>query len=598
MVVIVGLAWLASHVWGRCAVGSEVAGDSFVPLECGRRLLETGFARPSQMIFGWGLCASYAPLFIEADSLWTVAWRRAMVAAALVPGTYLFIRLALPSVLRVSPFALRTAALCCALLIHQNARLGTATSSGGHGYLAFSWVLVCFVGVAIAIRYRPPEESWRRRAPGWSLAFLAAAVAYLAAPMAAMNHPDAAWIGLTLLGMLPLFIRRLGWIGTALAAAPGLAAAWPRVQHLRGMASDGTSFGALAYQPGDHSMGAHVLIGWLTSEQYWPLTVGIVGITVLSLFWSKGREQRWTAASWMAGSVGAAVGLVILGKSVGYLQDYHALLAFPLAVLGLALVLARLCDVVARLDRLPAPGVPAAPAPEAPSPPPDAAAGEDAAPRSVAARVLPAAGALLFGALLVAGTVEVTMTMEQGTLLDPWCNHGPGNGGTVEGTQRIGRAIAKDMILNVPDEVPVLITNFNLTTGRLDSAVSTGFALTLAGWPRERFYCCRAGSPPPVWYVVVDLFEPEVDYLGWGRLEGVDVLMHRPEVGELLVAIRTPEALALIGEQLCGAIPPDRVVAVHYHEDLLNLLEHDDPQGFEELEMPPSPVPPCIKRMQ
>ena len=593
LVIIAGLAWLASYVWGRCAVGSEVAGDSFVALDCGHQYFEQRFARPSQQIFGWGLCASYAPLFAGVDSLWTVAWRRAMVAAALVPGTYVFVRLALPSLLRVSPFALRTAALCCALLIHQNERLGTASSTGTHGYMAYTWVLLCLVGVAIALRYRSPEGSWLRRAPGFLLAWSAAVVAFYSAPMAAMNHPDAAWIGLTLFAMLPLFVRRVGWIGAGVATLPGLDLAWSRIAYLREQMAGSMSFNSLAYQPGDWSLEEGELVRQFFDERYWPLTLGIVGITVLSLIWAKGREQRWVAASWAAGAVGAAVGFVFLARSVGYLQDYHVLLAFPIPVLGLALVLGRLCDLLARLERPPAPGPPAA---DPPSDGPPA----DPAPWSLPLGIPNAVVAHLVAAVMVAGTVVITSTDDGGhnPITDPWCNsraRSPNNSGTVAGSLRIGRMIEADIAANVADDVPVLITNFNLNEGRLDSAVSSAFAIVLDGWPRSRFFCCRPGSPPPVWYVIVDLWEPELDYLAWGALEDVDVLMHRPEVAELLIVIRTPEALAAIGEQLCEVIPPDRAVAVHYHEAVIDWMTQGNREGLEE---PPSPVPPCLKRMQ
>ena len=98
LLIVAGLAVFAGRIWGSCAVQSEVAGDSFVALECGKRWLEHGFARPAQPIFGWGLCATFAPLYWGADSLWEVAWRRSQVQAAMVPMTYLIVVSAIPGV--------------------------------------------------------------------------------------------------------------------------------------------------------------------------------------------------------------------------------------------------------------------------------------------------------------------------------------------------------------------------------------------------------------------------------------------------------------------------------------------------------------------
>ena len=121
------------------------------------------------------------------------------------------------------------------------------------------------------------------------------------------------------------------------------------------------------------------------------------------------------------------------------------------------------------------------------------------------------------------------------------------------------------------------------------------FGLANAGVPAGRLVCCREGAPPPVWYLIVDVGNPDLDYAAWGNIDGVEVLLERPEVNETTVVVRTPEALAAIGEQLCAAIPHDRTVAVHYYDEIIDLLAAS---YRDQLLDPPSPVPSCLQRMQ
>jgi hypothetical protein len=71
--------------WSRGTLTSETSGDAFMALECGWRFLDLGFARPAQPLYGYGLCAMLAPLFVGAESLWDVALRRAVASGMYVP---------------------------------------------------------------------------------------------------------------------------------------------------------------------------------------------------------------------------------------------------------------------------------------------------------------------------------------------------------------------------------------------------------------------------------------------------------------------------------------------------------------------------------
>jgi hypothetical protein len=562
----VALALFAGRIWGDCALGSEVAGDSFVALDCGKRWFDQGFTRPAQPIFGWGLCASYAPLYWGAESLWEVAWRRSQVAAAMVPLTYLTVVSVVPGWLGRSPVAARVGASCAALAILIHETLGRTTSTGSHGYLAFTWTAVAFLGWAWATR--PPSSEPVRFDRGLRTA--AAVMGMTAAPMAMMNHPYTGWLVLSAVALVPLVLRRVGVPGTLLAIAAGVALAVPRVLELRLQMGDGVSAGELAHQPGEWSLGAGEILEWIFDPRHLTMLAGLACFLVaagLVAARSRDREVRWTVAGWSAAMAGAAAGLWGLAEFVGYLQDYHVLMAFPLGAIGLGVGAAAVVKFLGRPEAI-------------------ARGGRGFA----VARVVALSGALLVGVAALGSTADEG----DNPIHDPWCVDGPHNGGTAEGSLRLARAIRDDLV-HVPRGVSALITNLNLKEGRLDSAVPTAFGLVIEGVPPERLVCCSEGAPPPVWYFIIDIGDQDLDYSAWGLIEGVDVLMTRPEVDELTLVVRTPEALATIGEQLCAAIPPDRVVAVHYYDEIVDLLASS---RRELLKDPPSPVPSCINRMQ
>jgi hypothetical protein len=562
VLVVVLLALFAGRIWGECALGSEVAGDSFMALQCGQSWAREGWARPGQPIFGWGLCASYAPLFWGADSLWEVAWRRSQVAAAMVPITYLLVCSAVPGWLGRSPWLARLGGVSAAAAILVHETLGRTTSTGSHGYFAFTWTVVAFLGWTWATRTEPVGGPVVDR----GLRYGAALTGMCAAPMAMMNHPYTGWLVLVAVAFLPLLVRRVGVLGTVLASAAGMALAGPRILELGRQMGGGVGAGDLAHQPGDWALAEGELLGWIFDVRHHTMLLGLTAgfVVAVVLVRRADREARWTIGTWGAVAAAAIAGIVALGDFVGYLQDYHVLLAFPIAVVGLGVGVAAAVGAVHRVLQGRSPRV-----------------------------------ALMIGAglslLAVVAVVEIGSTADYGEnpIYDPWCVSGPPNGGTAEGALRLERAILADLP-NVPAATPILITNLNLNEGRLDSAVPAAFGLSIAGVPRGRMACCLTDGPPPVWYFIVDIGEPDLDYAAWGRIEGVDILMSRPEVNELTVVVRTEAALARIGDQLCAAIPADRTVAVHYYDDVLDLLVPNR-HAFVD---PPSPVPPCLNRMQ
>ena len=127
----------------------------------------------------------------------------------------------------------------------------------------------------------------------------------------------------------------------------------------------------------------------------------------------------------------------------------------------------------------------------------------------------------------------------------------------------------------------------------MDGTVALGLSLHLGGVPGERMSCCAAPDDAPAWYMVADLYDARIDWNAVGDIDGIDVLLRRAKVSELLFAVRTPTALSALGEVLCEAVPPDHVVSVNYYNELMHAL---DP-GAERLPAP-SPTPPCVRRRQ
>ena len=551
LLVVFGLTLLAAKLWGDCAATSELAGDSFVPLQCGRDFLLSGWALPSQNIFGWGLCATYAPLFAGAESLVEVARRRALLQALVVPATWCTARYVLQSATPFTRRARRIGALCAGFAVLLSPGVGVPSASGGHGYLAWPWVGIATAGLAWACRHAT-HRSWGDRAAR----ALAAAVGAAAIPMAAMNHPFTAWLAVSALVLLPLGVARAG-IGAVLAAAAAAAAvAWPQVLILREKASAGDTWGSFANQPGsERLMDPEAAVAWLGGSPEGVLILGF-GALVFALPFLAGEGRRFAAGSWALSGIAGGLAIVALGSRVGYLQGYHVMTLYPFAGLGLAAGAAALVDAVER-------------------------------------RTSFRGAALLTGGLLV-GLITVGSDLSEADRPwnRPWCPMPHLNGGTVGGVGAYEAALREDLETAGTLD-PFLLTDFNLGNRRVDGSVALGLSLHMGGVPVERMTCCR-GDESPTWYLIGDLGD---DRLGWGAVlavEGIDPVLIRPEVSEILVAVRTDAALSDLGDLLCAWIPPDQKVAVHYYEELEGVFKPNDGPGLPT----PSPTPSCLVRTQ
>jgi hypothetical protein len=559
--LFVALTVAAAQVWGECAPASEVAGDSFVALQCGRRFLLDGWAVPSQNIFGWGLCATFAPLFAGAESIAEVASRRAFLASLVVPCAFVTTRFVLPTATRLSPSAVRVGSLCAAVAVLFAPGVGRPSSSGGHGYLSWMWIALCVAAFAVAAREPGNATTLGPRLAGRATRVLATALGVGSVAMAAMNHPFAIWIAVSAVILLPLGFARAGVVAILAGMAVGWLLGKPRLEALRSKMDGGDSFDSFAHQPDITGvLDPSVLSEWLIGGPDAVLLAGFFALLVLAFPLSRGDRARVAvAASWASAAVAGVVALVLLGRRVGYLQDYHLMTAHPFAALGVGMAAGAAFDGIFLMAR---------------------------------GRLPRAAGPVL-AALMAFAIAETSDLDEEGrSWRTPWCGVDPADGGKAGGVAVYRAAILED--LRGPDAPErFLITDLNLSDRRVDGSVVLGLSLNLAGVPAERMACCSEEGQPHGWYMIGDLFDDRLDWARILQVDGIDLITARQPVSELLFAVRTPAALKRLGELLCEGVPPEHRVSVYYYEELISVLL---PFRYDRLSPPPSPTPRCIYR--
>ena len=216
--VLMGLVWVSLLVWSVCAPRSMVGGDASLPLSCGWAwFLGDWAAVPEQPIYGYGLCATAAPLFIGADSLSELALRRSLLGATVVPLVWLLVRFGASLLFPLSPVGVRVAAAFGAVFVLRHDGIGWLSMTGVNGYFAGPFVCLILFCWVLALRGR----SW------------ASGVALALTPFSMMNHPFTVWLLPASIPLAVLVGRRGGWswvVGGALAA---LSFSWPRIARLR-----------------------------------------------------------------------------------------------------------------------------------------------------------------------------------------------------------------------------------------------------------------------------------------------------------------------------------------------------------------------------
>jgi len=547
----VAIAWRL-----ECAPWGDVFGDAYMALECAYHFVHGDVAiRPSQPIYGHGLCMAYAPLFLGADSLWDVAARRSVVGALVVPLWYLLVRLSAVKLYGARAATGRAVGVVLALISLRSDTLAQMGNTGTLGYFAPPLILALFLCWVRALTQRAP---------------VALVFSFALAPVILSNHPFTLWLIPAALILLPAFGRATGWRPTAVACSAALVAALPRILSLQRL-TDGVPLSEGIRQIADPGSTPGDMWQQLQTALLQPengvLVVGLLALIVAPWVLQPGAASGNTDGAaaaqdrvhpphrLLAVTALVSVGLVVVvGASMDYLRIYHLLFLQPLGLLGLTLLL---CGLGARL----ASWVPLG-----------------------ASLAAPLTSLIL--ALVIAAPV-----FARSQPLQPVCKGGASHIKEAEGCSTVASAIVADR-----PSGPLLVDNLTGPSGGPDSSVAVVLDLLVRGVDPLRLHG-GGGEMDRTWYWLVDRFEitnaqgQQVDFVGAAaRVEGADVVLDLQDSGELVLAIRSEAARLAFAEQLCAELPADlRLWGRTYYTWISQLLR---PQGDEIVY--PEPYAGCL----
>ncbi|MBN96160.1 MAG: hypothetical protein CL928_19140 [Deltaproteobacteria bacterium] len=561
------LLLLLVTAWFRhaCTPWSDVSGDAYMALECAWKMSRGDPAAvPSQPIYGYGLCASMAPLYLGADELWDVAVRRSLVGALVVPGWYLLVIAAVPGLFGTTAVATRAAATAVGILAVNNDLLGVMATSGTLGYFAppmLALIFLCW------------SRAWFQRAP------LALVLGIALVPVAMMSHPYTLWLVFALAIFLPRFVHTTGRLPAGVGLIAALALAAPRVLQLVDLARQETSFWyglKMIADPGDRLPEPYtvklfadlrdpenlLVIGALLSLILAPVILRIRRSDTIA---ANGRPMDLAAIRLCA--LACAISLVLIvavGVSIEYLRSYHVMFLYPFAAIalggGLAILAERAGPRVVSWGR--SDGVQAA------------------LERWKVSVVTFAACWLVFGSV-VYGLSGANLWRPS----EDHCTGGFRNSSTASSCRQVTDKVYEDLSGST-----VVVENLRQDEGGLDSAVSVALDLLVRGMREDLLRCCEPEADP-TWYWIIQQEGIPVDFLDLApTIQGVELLMDLSVSNELVLAVRSDSSRVALGEMLCGVLPPDMLLSGHTYRTYLGSLL---PADCEEVPRP-EPYPPCI----
>jgi hypothetical protein len=553
VVLVLGAAtgWLRHS----CTPWSDVSGDAYMALECAWKMWNGDWAAvPSQPIYGYGLCASMAGLYVGTEELWQVALRRSLVGTVVVPGWYILTLLAVPRLFSVSPLATRFAGVLIGVFALNNNLLGVMATSGTLGYFAPPLLAVIFICWSVALQRRAPM-----------LCVLSLALI----PITMMNHPFTLWLVPTALIFAPALARSSGRLACGLGLTVATAISVPRVVQLIALIRREESWIVglkVIADPGGRldEPYAQKLIVDLQHPENILIPLALVLITVTPLLLRRRTQGLAELRLWaIAGAVSSIV-VVVVGASIQYLRSYHVMFLYPFAVVALAGWVAMAADRFGPWlrERSPLGGL-----------------------RDRLSAWQPTLVTFALCWLVFAGVVF--SSMDKGSLRpsEDHCTGGFKNTSTAASARIVTDRLQQDL-----PEHAIVIENLRPSDGGVDSAVSIALDLLVRGLRESQLRCCEPGVEP-TWYWIVDWRGLPLDFRALvAEVDGVDLLLDLEIAEELILAVRTDAARIELGEALCGAVPDDQWVSGRtYRTYLGNLLVPgcDEPP-------PPEPYPPCI----
>jgi len=540
-----------------------VSGDAYMALECAWKMFRGDPAAvPSQPIYGYGLCASMAPLYLGADELWDVAVRRSLVGALVVPGWYLLVIAAVPGLFGTTQLATRGAAVLVGLIAVSNDLLGVMATSGTLGY---------FAPPMLAIIFLCWSRAWFQRAP------LALIVGIALVPIAMMSHPYTLWLVFALAFFLPRFVRNSGRLPVALGMGTALALAAPRVVQLVDLARQETSFWhglKMIADPGDRLPEPYTVKLWadLRDPENVLVVLALLLLMATPSLLARGQRTGTPARAFdlpglrlWAMACGFSLGLIVLvGVSIEYLRSYHVMFLYPFAAIALGGWIALLLERVAPRAK---------------------ALLQSDSTRSFVVRWKVSAVTFV-GCWLLFGSVVYTLS---GASIwrpsEDHCTGGFRNSSTASSCRQVTNEVFDDLSGST-----VVVENLRQHEGGLDSAVSVALDLLVRGMRQDLLRCCEPEAEP-TWYWIIQQEGIPVDFLDLApTIDGVDLLMDLSVSNELVLSIRSDTSRVALGEMLCGVLAPDILLSGRTYSTYLGSLL---PADCDEIP-PPEPYPPCI----
>ncbi len=524
-------------------------------LECAWKMWNGDLAAtPSQPIYGYGLCASMAGLYLGAEELWQVAVRRALTGTFVVPAFYLLTLCSVPRLFGTGPATTRFAGVAVGLFALSNDLLGVMATSGTLGYFAPPMIGLIFICWSIALG---------RSAPLLSVLGLALV------PMAMMNHPFSLWLVPTALIFAPALAQRSGRRALAGGFALAVLISMPRLLQLLELVrrEENWLYGLkLIADPGGRLDEPYAQKLWQDLQNpenmMIPLALLLAALTPLLLKSPRGapHERRL----WAMAALASAGVVVLVGVSIHYLRSYHVMLLYPFAAIAaagwLALAAERFAPHLKR--RIPINRI------------------NHSFQRWKVATITVTSCWLLVGA-------GVFSLMDKSELRpdEDHCTGGFKNTSTAASARIVTNRIEEDL----PGHA-IVLENLRPSDGGVDSAVSIALDLLLRGLREGQLRCCEPGSTP-TWYWIVDWRGIPTDFRKLAaELDEVELLLELEVAEELVLAVRSEAARLAVGEALCGGLGPEEFVSGRtYRTYLGNLLVPgcDEPP-------PPEPYPACM----
>ncbi|MCP4873169.1 MAG: hypothetical protein GY898_31125 [Proteobacteria bacterium] len=511
LLAAVACAAAASFVLGTSV--AELAGDAFLPFECGwRSLTRHRLAQPGQGIFGYGVCLTGVLNLLGADTLEEVARNRALLHVTTVPLVWLAVRSLAPTLTAAGPGSARLGATAVAAILVRSPAIIDLITAGTKGYYAVPWLALALV-------------CWARATQKPSPVLLA--VGWAAAPMAVMNHPYALWIGAVGLVLLPGFLRTHGRKPVAAALVTAAIVTAPRLVALAAGLSKSGDVNAMVGTEQSVREPIAAIARQLSGFADRSMLVGLVGLIAVALL--APPAKRAGARLWAAAATAAIATVAVTAAILGYARSYHLMLLAPLGMLGLGVSLAGLSECWIKPSREPL--------------------------------------ACVWATILLA-VVGATLASRPHRPWEPQVDLVNDWAAGARGASQAVATIHADAAKFDPD-TKIVVSDLYIGDSARDTAGPISLGLLLAGLDRDKLSCCTLEDQPH-WYWIVDK-----EVLDLTAVPSIEVLLGPPDLEEMIFVARDGAARSALRAAACEqARQREKVLASQSYQAWLSWMNH------------------------